>query len=66
MSEPPFSLRATALKVYAPSLLYSVGLGAVMPVIALSARERGASIAAAALVITLVGVGSLLSNVPPR
>lgn len=64
MSESTFSLRTMALKVYTPSLLYSVGLGAVMPVIALSARDRGASIATAALVITLIGVGSLLSNVP--
>ena len=59
-----FSLRSMALKVYSPSLLYSIGLGAVTPVIAISARDRGASIAMAALIVTLVGVGSLVSNVP--
>jgi MFS family permease len=53
-----------AFRVYAPSLLYSVGLGGIMPVIALSARAFGASVATAALVITLIGVGSLLTNIP--
>ena len=64
MDDQTFSLRSMALKVYSPSLLYSIGLGAVTPVIAISARDRGASIAMAALIVTLVGVGSLVSNVP--
>lgn len=64
MSEQPFSLRSMAVKVYSPSLLYGLGLGAVTPIIALSALGRGASVATAALVVTLVGVGSLISNVP--
>lgn len=64
MSEQPFSLRKMAVKVYSPSLLYGLGLGAVTPIIALSALDRGASVATAALVVTLVGVGSLISNVP--
>ena len=64
MGDDGFRLRDIGVRVYAPSLLYAVGLGAVVPVIALSARGHGASIATAALVITLVGVGSLLTNVP--
>ncbi|GAA5227950.1 MFS transporter [Paeniglutamicibacter antarcticus] len=64
MSEQPFSLRTMAVKVYSPSLLYGLGLGAVTPIIALSALGRGASVATAALVVTLVGVGSLISNIP--
>lgn len=64
MGEQSFKLRSMALRVYSPSLLYGLGLGAVTPVIAISARDRGASIAAAALIVTLVGVGSLISNVP--
>ena len=51
-------------RVYAPSLLYAIGQGCVLPVIALSARGLGASVAQAALVITLIGVGSLVTNVP--
>ncbi|WP_411731645.1 MFS transporter [Paeniglutamicibacter sp.] len=64
MSEQPFNLRRIAVKVYSPSLLYGLGLGAVTPIIALSALDRGANLATAALIVTLVGVGSLLSNVP--
>lgn len=64
MSEQPFSLRRIAVKVYSPSLLYGLGLGAVTPIIALSALDRGANLATAALIVTLVGVGSLISNVP--
>lgn len=51
-------------RVYAPSLLYAVGQGCILPVIALSARGLGASVAQAALVITLIGIGSLVTNVP--
>lgn len=51
-------------RVYAPALLYAVGQGCVLPVIALSARDLGASVAQAALVITLIGIGSLVTNIP--
>ncbi|GAA3674287.1 MFS transporter [Arthrobacter ginkgonis] len=64
MTSGEFRLRDLAFSVYAPSLLYSVGTGAILPVIALSARGLGASVAAAALTITLIGIGSLLTNVP--
>lgn len=55
---------AMVFRVYAPSLLYAVGQGCILPVIALSARGLGASVAQAALVITLIGIGSLVTNVP--
>nr|WP_304661500.1 MFS transporter [Arthrobacter sp. zg-Y238] len=45
-------------------MLYGLATGAILPVIALSARGLGATVALAALVITLTGVGSLLTNVP--
>nr|WP_304661089.1 MFS transporter [Arthrobacter sp. zg-Y844] len=45
-------------------MLYGLATGAILPVIALSARDLGATVALAALVITLTGVGSLLTNVP--
>lgn len=64
MDEKNFRVRDKALKIYSPSLLYGLGLGAVAPIIAIAARERAADIATAALIVTLVGVGSLISNVP--
>ncbi|MHA7294765.1 MFS transporter [Arthrobacter sp. HLT1-21] len=60
----PFRLRTIAVGAYGPSLLYGMASGAILPVIALSARDLGADIATAALVITLTGIGSLITNVP--
>nr|WP_231712077.1 MFS transporter [Arthrobacter sp. zg-Y820] len=45
-------------------MLYGLATGAILPVIALTARDLGATVALAALVITLTGIGSLLTNVP--
>jgi len=59
-----FSLRHIAVPAFGPSLLFGLGEGAILPVIPLSARELGASVPMAALAVTLIGVGSLLSNIP--
>lgn len=56
--------RRIALPAYGPTLLVSVGQGAVLPLIALSARELGASVGAAAFVVALVGVGQLVGDLP--
>jgi len=65
VSEPaPFSLRSIAVPAFGPSLLYSIGEGAILPVIALSVRDLGGSVALAALVTTLAGIGSLVTNLP--
>ncbi|HEX2246360.1 MAG TPA: MFS transporter [Arthrobacter sp.] len=52
------------MPAYGPSLLYGVGQGAILPVVALSARDLGATVALAALMVTLLGVGSLVTNIP--
>ncbi|MDE9367489.1 MFS transporter [Luteipulveratus sp. YIM 133132] len=62
--EPAFDLRALAVPAYAPSLLFGIGDGAILPVIALTARDLGASVAVAALVVMLIDLGSLVFNVP--
>jgi MFS family permease len=36
----------------------------MLPVVALSARELGASVAMASLIVALMGIGSLVSNIP--
>lgn len=64
MTAEPFEWRKLAVPVYGPSLLFGLGEGAILPVIALSARSLGASVAMAALVVTLIGIGSLLTNIP--
>lgn len=58
------SLRRIALPAFGPSLLFGIGEGAILPVVPLTARELGASVPMAALIVTLIGVGSLVSNIP--
>src|SRR6476660_8951026 len=59
-----FSLRSIAVPAFGPALLFNIGEGAVLPVVALSARELGASVAVAALIVTLIGLGSWFFNLP--
>ncbi|MFG5779076.1 MFS transporter [Comamonas sp. J-3] len=59
-----FSLLKIAVPAFGPSLLFGLGEGAVLPVIALVARDLGASVSVAALIVGLIGIGSLLSNIP--
>ncbi|WP_324642805.1 MFS transporter [Pseudarthrobacter sp. LT1] len=60
----PFSLRSIAVAAFGPTLLFGIGQGAILPVVALSARDRGASVAVAALIVTLIGLGSWFFNLP--
>jgi MFS family permease len=60
----PFSLRAIAVAAFGPTLLFGIGQGAILPVVALTARELGASVAVAALIVTLIGLGSWFFNLP--
>jgi MFS family permease len=64
LADVPFSLREIALPAFGPSVLYGVANGAILPVIAFSARDFDASVAISSLVVALTGIGSLVSNVP--
>jgi len=61
---PPFSLRGIAVAAFGPTLLYGIGTGAILPVVALTARDLGASVAVAALIVTVIGLGSWFFNLP--
>lgn len=60
----PFSLRGIAVAAFGPTLLYGIGTGAILPVVALTARDLGASVAVAALIVTVIGLGSWFFNLP--
>lgn len=62
--DEPFRFRDIAVVAYGPSIVNSVGHGAVMPVLALRARELGADVGTAALVVAMLGVGMLLASLP--
>jgi len=59
-----FSLRRIAIPAFGPSLLFGIGEGAILPVVPLVAKELGASVPTAALITALLGLGSLLNNIP--
>lgn len=59
-----FRLRSVALAAFAPAALFGVASGAMLPVIVTSAYARGASTAVTAFIGALLGLGSLLSNIP--
>jgi MFS family permease len=59
-----FRLRPILVPAFAPAVLFGIAEGAVLPVVALTARDLGGSIALASLVVALIGIGSLLSNIP--
>jgi len=50
--------------VYLPTFLFAVGQGAVLPVIPLFARELGASVAVAGLIVALRGIGTMAFDIP--
>lgn len=64
VSPQEFSLRRLALPAFGPSLMFGLCEGTILPVLALSARALGASLAVAGLIVSLIGLGSLLANIP--
>jgi MFS family permease len=58
------TLRSLAPSVLLPATLYEIGNGAVIPVIALTAIDLGASTGAAGFMMVLLGVGQVLGDLP--
>lgn len=56
--------RSIALAGYGPTLASSIGFGAIGPLVALTARELGASVSLAAFIVGLIGVGTLIGDLP--
>ncbi|MBK7329222.1 MAG: MFS transporter [Dehalococcoidia bacterium] len=58
------TLRSLGLSVYVPTFLFAVGQGAVIPIVALAARDEGASVALAGFIVALRGIGVLAFDIP--
>ena len=61
---PPFSWRSIILPAFLPTLLFSIGEGALIPVIPVVATDRGASLALAGLIAAMLMVGELAGDLP--
>ncbi len=65
MSQPgPNPLRRIAIPAFGPSLLFGLGEGAILPVVPLTARDLGATVPEAALIVALIGAGAMVGNIP--
>ena len=62
--EQPFRWRSIALPTLLPTLLFSTGEGAIIPIIPTVADNLGASLAIAGLIAALITVGELFGNIP--
>lgn len=57
-------LRSLVPTVFLPSAIFGIGQGAGAPVIALIARDLGASVGTAGLIVALVGLGAVFGDLP--
>jgi MFS family permease len=62
--QPALPWRQLVLPAYGPTVLVAIGYGAILPLVALSARALGASVGTAALVVALTGLGQLVGDLP--
>lgn len=59
-----FKISSLNLPVFAPSLLFGIGEGSLLPIIPASAEQMGASLPAAGIITGLVMVGTLFADIP--
>jgi MFS family permease len=63
-ADRPFRWRSIALPALLPTLLFSTGEGAIIPIIPIAADNLGATLAIAGLVSAVLTIGELLGNIP--
>ncbi|MET4705449.1 MFS transporter [Frigoribacterium sp. UYMn621] len=63
-SVPDFSFRSIALPAILPTLLFSVGEGAIIPIIPQVANSLGASLAVAGVIASMILLGELFGDIP--
>jgi len=63
-SEQNFSFRSIALPAILPTALFSIGEGAILPIIPIVANNLGATLAIAGIISAMVMVGELIGDIP--
>jgi len=64
MSPAQVRWRDIVITAYGPTMLVAIGQGAILPLVALSARALGASVGTAAFIVALIGIGQLVGDLP--
>lgn len=60
----PFRWRSIILPALVPTLLFSIGVGAIIPIIPIFAGDLGATLAVAGLVSGILMIGELVGDIP--
>ena len=61
---PVFPWRSLAVPIFLPNLLYSIGQGAIVPMIPMVASRLGCNLAVAGLISAMLVVGALVGDLP--
>ncbi len=61
---PPFRFRSIALPALLPTLAFSIGEGAIIPIIPIVAHNLGAQLAIAGLIAAMITIGQLFGDIP--
>ncbi|OIQ74240.1 putative MFS-type transporter YcaD [mine drainage metagenome] len=64
MTSRDFSLTSLIPGVFLPTIIFEIGVGAILPVIALTGLHLGASVAGAGLLVSMLAIGQILGDVP--
>jgi MFS family permease len=63
-AERPFPVGPLLLSTFLPTLLFSIGEGAIIPLLPVAAGDLGATLAIAGLVSGMIMIGELVGDVP--
>jgi MFS family permease len=63
-ADAPFEWRPLILAAFAPTALFSIGEGAILPIIPVVADDLGATLAMAGLIAGLIMIGELAGDIP--
>ncbi|HEY4152596.1 MAG TPA: MFS transporter, partial [Pseudolysinimonas sp.] len=63
-TDPAFRWRSVLLSALLPTVLFSIGQGAVLPIIPVVAKDAGATLALAGLVATMIVLGQVIGDIP--
>ena len=63
-AEPPFRFGSIAVPAILPTLAFSIGEGAIIPIIPIVAHDLGAQLAVAGLIAAMIMVGALFGDIP--
>ena len=62
--DQPFRFRSIALPAILPTLAFSIGEGAIIPIIPIVAHNLGAQLAVAGLIAAMIMLGELIGDIP--